>query len=291
MAGASPTLPPTAAYGSGSSTDPGMSFLLACVLASSIQEPAKPPPQMSGTGSPQGRVTIEARDGLKLFAEHRPASDPSAPFIVLFHQARSSRGEYRPIVPRLTELGYGTLAVDLRVGGSSREVANVTARGAKGRVKDPTYLDALADIEDALLYAREHCAKGKLIAWGSSFSAALVLQLAGTRPELVDGVLAFSPGEYFASLGKGESWIRDAARGVRCPVFVTAARSEGEGWLAIFEAIGSEAKTAHRPEAGVQVGSMALWEESEGSAACWQALTGFLAQHFPPPRTEAKPGG
>lgn len=276
-----------------------MVFLLAWALPFLLQEPpqpAKPAPEVAAPAGEAGRVTISARDGLKIFAEFRPASDPSAPLVVLFHQARSSRGEYRPIVPRLTELGYGTLAVDLRVGGTTREVANVTARSARGRVKEPTYLDARADIEDALLYAREHCTprtaeNEKVVAWGSSFSASLVLQLAGERPELVDGVIAFSPGEYFASLGKSESWIRDSARDVRCPVFVTASLSEGDGWNAIFEAIGSEAKTAHRPLASGKTGSMALWQESEGSAECWQALEAFLAQHFPPKGTETKSGG
>jgi pimeloyl-ACP methyl ester carboxylesterase len=195
---------------------------------------------------------------------------------VLFHQARSSRGEYRPLIPRLAELGYGCLAVDLRVGGSSR-----TVRQARGRVKPPTYLDALPDIEDALAFAREHYAQGKLVACGSSFSASLLLHLAATKPEALDGVVAFSPGEYFTNLGKDGNWVLESARGVRQPAFLSASLADGEEWLAIFEALGSTSKTAHRPVARGPSGAMALWEESPGSAECRQALEAFLQQHFP----------
>jgi dienelactone hydrolase len=237
------------------------------------------------------RVLIDAHDGNKLVAElYRASDDPATPVLVLYHQARSSRGEYRTIAPRLKERGYTCLAVDLRSGQASGDVPNLTARGVRMRGGNPTYLDALADIEDSLLWARASQPGGKLVAWGSSYSAALVLHLAGTKPELLDGVLAFAPGEYFVSLGKPETWIRDSAAGIRCPAFLTASRPEAAGMQAIFEAIPAGppgAKVAFLPAGEGRHGSRALWPDEASSEEYWKAVEAFLGQHFPAPAPAA----
>jgi dienelactone hydrolase len=63
----------------------------------------------------QDKVSFHAEDGLKITADLY-LIDFSEPFILLFHQAESSRGEYNDIAPRLNKLGYNCLAVDLRSG-------------------------------------------------------------------------------------------------------------------------------------------------------------------------------
>lgn len=252
-----------------------------------LQEAPGPEPQDAGPEKTVEHVAIETRDGLKLFAEiYLPHEDPSTPFLVLFHQARSSRGEYRQIAPRLKALGYNCMAVDLRSGKSCGEVMNLSAKTARKLGHNPTYLDALVDVEDSLAWARANHARGKLVAWGSSFSASLVLHVAGTRPELLDGAIAFAPGEYFSTLGKGATWIRDSARQVRCPVFVGSARSEKAEWQPIFEAMPTEAKTGFVPEAEGAHGSKALWKETPGHEEYWKALEAFLSAHFPPSRAK-----
>jgi pimeloyl-ACP methyl ester carboxylesterase len=209
------------------------------------------------------------------------APDPGTPMLVLYHQARSSKGEYRPIVPRLQALGYNCLSVDLSCGGTSRDVKNLSARKAKESGRNPTYLDALPEIQDSLRWAREKHAHGKLVAWGSSYSAALALCVAAESPELVDGVVAFSPGEYFTALGKSATWVRESVASLACPVFVSSSRREEADWRPIFEAIPAATKTSFLPSGPGEHGSRALWEESPGHAEYWAALEAFLRQHFP----------
>lgn len=62
-------------------------------------------------------ITFPSKDGLTLTADLYIMHDKSAPFIVLFHQARWSRGEYEEIAPRLNMMGFNCMAVDLRSGG------------------------------------------------------------------------------------------------------------------------------------------------------------------------------
>ena len=64
---------------------------------------------------------------------------PDVPLLILLHESRSSRGEYQPILPRLHELGYSTLNVDLSAGLECREVKNVTARKASELGRTPQH--------------------------------------------------------------------------------------------------------------------------------------------------------
>ena len=232
---------------------------------------------------PRGRKT-------PLYMELAPVEpDPRVPLLVLFHEARSSVGEYRPILPHLRALGYACLMVDLVTGGPCNEVVNRTALSAAKAGRSPTYLDAIPDMQDALVWAREHHTQGKVIAWGSGSSAALALQMAGEHKELVDGVIALSPGEFFTALGKSPTWIRDSAALVECPVLVSSARSEENEWKAIFAAVKSPLKTSFLPEGAGTHGTRALWPENKSQAEYWTAVEAFLRQHFPVPAAETPP--
>jgi dienelactone hydrolase len=221
-------------------------------------------------------IRFAAEDGLTITADLYRIDDDTAPFIVLFHQAGSSRGEYREIAPRLNALGFHCMAVDLRAGNTMRDVPNETARQARAARRPTTYLDALPDMRAALRHARSQLARGTLIAWGSSYSAALVLRLAADNPELVDAALAFSPGEYFGRLGKPGAWIREAAGRIRQPVFITSARDERRAWAAIFDAIPAPSKTSYLPTTRGNHGARALWKRFADSPGYWTAVSAFL---------------
>ncbi len=164
-------------------------------------------------------VTFLSGDGIKITADTYIAHEnKNTPLLVLFHQAGWSRGEYLEIAPKLNALGFNCIAIDQRSGKSVNGIENETALSAKQAGKNIRYVDALPDIEAALRYAKSQYNESKIIAWGSSYSAALVLHIAGTLSELVDGVLAFSPGEYFPKQGKSKSWIQDAAANISAPV-------------------------------------------------------------------------
>jgi pimeloyl-ACP methyl ester carboxylesterase len=259
-------------------------MLLAVVLC--FAQPtaqAQPPAPQAEAEKGVERVTLEREKQVPLWMELYIANpDPLTPMLVLFHQARSSKGEYRPIAPRLKTLGYNCLAVDLSCGGAFREVKNISARIAQNSGRTPTYLDGLVDMRDTLRWARENRAHGKLVAWGSSYTASLSLMLAAEHPEWVDGVVAFSPGEYFTAVGKSATWIAEAVREVACPVFVSSARSEEPDWKPIFAALGSKEKHSFLPAGPGTHGSSALFVESAGSAEYWTAIEAYLERYFPP---------
>lgn len=228
-------------------------------------------------------ITFPSADGLvitaDLYLQHKA---PTTPFIVLFHQAGWSRGEYLEIAPKLGALGFNCMAVDLRSGGAVNGVDNATATIAATAGKGTTYIDALPDMIAALEYARKNHAPGKLIAWGSSYSAALVLKIAGDHPQLVDGVLSFAPGEYFAKLGKSKTWIHESTKKITAPVFITSAKNEAKQWVALFAAVPGRQKVSYVPDTAGNHGSRALWKKFGDSDGYWRAVEGFLRRSFLP---------
>ena len=223
-------------------------------------------------------VSFKSADGLEVTADlYWKYDDKSKPFIVLCHQAGWSRGEYRAIAPMLNELGFNCLAIDQRSGGAVNGIENETAKRAAAAKKPTTYTDAEQDMIAAIDYARENYAQGKLILWGSSYSSALTLRIAGEHPDKVDGALAFAPGEYFKRLGKPGNWIETSAKKITCPVFITSAKNEKKNWEEIYSAIPSETKVAFLPKTAGNHGSRALWAQFDDSKAYWTAAKAFLA--------------
>jgi pimeloyl-ACP methyl ester carboxylesterase len=236
---------------------------------------------------------IQAEDKVPITGEIRRASpDPTTPFLLLLHDSHSSRGEYHELMPRLLSLGFNAMAIDLRVGGKCKQVKNVTARYAKG-IATLKRSDALLDIEAALLHARANEAHGKLFVWGSAYSASLALVAAERHPDLVDGVIAFAPGEYFQDDGQPENWVRDTAARVRCPVFVASEAGSEADWKPIFEALPAELRESFVPAKGGRHGSSSLWAEVPESEEYWKALIAFLDRHVPraPAAPDDVPGG
>lgn len=212
-------------------------------------------------------VTFAAADGVTVHADYR--GDGAGPLILLFHQAGSNHHEYDPVAPMLNDIGFDTLAVDQRSGGSAFGFANETAKAASG-----DYIAAYADLEAALAWGRAQGA-GPIVALGSSYSSSLVFVLAADHPEEVAAILAFSPGEYFGQDG----FVRAAAAKVRQPVFVSSASDSGE--ISAAREIVSAVKGRHeqfKPKAATH-GASALRADvnPEGAALIWQAVAAFLA--------------
>ncbi|HEU4588536.1 MAG TPA: alpha/beta hydrolase [Gemmatimonadales bacterium] len=250
--------------------------LLAALLALAPKASAR----AQATADPVG-ITFPSKDSLRITANVWVPHPLTAPFIVLFHQAGSSRAEYTEIAPRLVAMGFNCMAVDARAGGSVNGVRNETAQRAKAAGRGTDFLDAEQDLEAAIRYVRARYARGKVLGWGSSYSAALVLRLAGMRPGLLDGVLAFSPGEYFTDPPGSATYVRDGARRIAVPVFITSARSERKDWMGIYGAIDKLFRRAYVPEREGSHGSSALWKSTNGQEGYWQAVRGFLNLNFP----------
>jgi alpha-beta hydrolase superfamily lysophospholipase len=249
--------------------------------AGEAERAADPVPEEPHTAKAVARTRIEtiqfpAADGLLVTADLFQWHDEDAPFIVLFHQAGWSRGEYKEIAPKLGEMGFNCMAVDQRSGKGVNQVVNETAKLASAKKLGTSYLDALPDMRASLRLVQSRYPDAKRIAWGSSYSSALVLVLAGNEPELIDAVISFSPGEYFSKLGKGKDFVTKAASKIEQPVFITSAKAEHKSWKAIYAAMPSKNKSSFLPETSGNHGSRALWAKQKDAGAYWAAVQIFL---------------
>lgn len=214
-------------------------------------------------------VSFQASDGVTVTADVSRGSTNTV--IVLFHMAGASRGEYKQIAPALNSLGYTTLAVDQRSGRSFGGVKNETAARVPGK---SAFIDAVPDLKAAVNYARQSLGATRVGVVGSSYSASLVLVLAGQDRGFADAIMSFSPGEYFPD----RALVKKSAAGITVPVFITAARNEASQWKPIAEVIGGRA-TGFVPNGAGKHGATALLTPARDEY--WAALQGFLKANLP----------
>lgn len=227
---------------------------------------------LTGTIFGQETITYPSEDGVTITADLYD-SGSSDTFILLFHQAGWSRGEYQEIAPKLNKLGYSCLAVDQRSGGAVNDVKNITNVSAKEQGKKTKYIDAFPDIEASVAYVKKTYKPKKIVIWGSSYSSSLVLKYAGDNPDAINGVLSFSPGEYFGS----KDFITQSAKNIQVPVFISSARNEKKNWADIYGAIDTTTKQYFLPDGGRgNHGSRALWAKHAEHKEYWTAVESFL---------------
>ena len=224
-------------------------------------------------------VKFAATDKVQVTADLYMTKDEKAPFIILFHQAFYSRGEYVEIAPKLNAMGYNCLAIDQRSGNSFQGIANETHKSASAMKLATGFEDAYPDLEAALKYVKENYQPETLLVWGSSYSSSLAFVLAAKHSEDIDGLLAFSPGEYFLFEGKT---IEDYAKDVKCPVFITSAKAEDKEWERIGEAVKAEGTLFFIPTQRGVHGSSALMEKTANQEEYWEAVKAFFRNiHLP----------
>lgn len=215
------------------------------------------------------RVKFPSKDGVTITADMYEA-DPSYPWVVLFHMAQSSRGEFQRIAPKLNKLELNCIAVDLRSGKERNFIVNETYVLAKETGLGTEYLDAEADmkaaIEKAYLIARK-----PVIILGSSYSASLAIKL-GSEMSQVKAVIAFSPGEYF---GKKLDVAKEAARLTK-PTFIACGSDEKKYTDPIANAIKSAKKIYFSSPNGGAHGSACLEKGTKGETDYWVQLINFV---------------
>lgn len=225
-------------------------------------------------------VELTTRDAVTIPAHELDSADGGGPFVLLFHQGGASGwAEYAPIAPRLRELGYRTLIIDQRRGGDLFGGTNEVA--AAFDAEATSYCDVMPDLEAALDYARAADPSLRAILWGSSYSAALVIQLAARRPDDVAGVLAFSPASGDPMDGcRPEPW----AEQLSAPLLVMRPDAEMENagtaeQLALFADLGARIFVA---DPGLH-GSSMLVEERVGADTrpAWRVVIDFLSSVRP----------
>ena len=229
-------------------------------------------------------VSFESLDGLEITADLYFTGKES-PTVVMFHQSVSSRGEFRNIAPQIQKEGFNCLAVDLRWGKKDfwEKVPNETAKqyGTYEIVENydnseayqlnkvwPVIWKASEDMQATLEYLVAEEYSGPKLVMGSSFSAMLAFKLAAESKE-VDGVLAFSPGEYHPT---NDSLLADWSQQVSVPVYLSAGKDEMEMVKEVADYL-AHTKVGMHQSTGRHGASVLI---SEGGD--WLPLLAFLEQ-------------
>jgi pimeloyl-ACP methyl ester carboxylesterase len=215
-------------------------------------------------------VTFPSRDSLEVTADLY-ITESSNPYILLFHEQGSSRGEFHSIARRLCKMDYNCLAVDLRNGGNSSFVSNETAK----RCRESRCLAGAENIQWDMIAALEFVGRKSdlpVILFGSGANGSLSLKLANENDQ-VSAVVAMSPGEYFLP----NISIQDTIASLRKPVFVTSSQSELSYVKQLASGIEQQYVTLFEPKLGEgNRGTSSLTAENEHNAEYWLALLLFF---------------
>lgn len=218
----------------------------------------------------QQTVTFPSSDGLLITADLY-LQDKSLPYIILYHQANFSRGEYKETAPKLMKLGYNCLAVDLRSGKEVNYIQNETAARAREKNLPIGYLDAEKDMLSAIEYVKK-LTKEKIVLFGSSYSASLALKIAKGNNN-VNAIVAFSPGEYFQQ----QLVLKTALVKLDKPIFIASTANEHPFIKEMMSGVSDNLITWWTPSKGPGThGSKALWHASPGNDGCWMSLLMFF---------------
>lgn len=224
--------------------------------------------------SPQAQQTIRftADDGVEVTADHYVISTQK-PYLILLHQAGSSRGEYREIAPKLANLGFNCLSIDLRVGDEINFVKNQTAMDAESKGKPVSMVDAQKDLRAAIEFVAAR-SQQPIILLGSSYSASLGL-IEATHNFKVKAVVAFSPTEFFnTSLS-----VKDSIHNIYVPILALSTKFEYPEMSNLLLDVRKKHLTLFKPSMGEGAhGAQALWASNPNHKEYWMVLTQFFSQ-------------
>ena len=253
------------------------------ILSSCNHEIKKAPPneiRMATTNkiSAVKEISFYTPDGIQIFGDLYE-SDKKGQTILLFHQGGSNaRGEYASIIPNLVEKGYNILAIDQRVGGQYYGSYNRTLANTPTHIYGDGYgyCDAYNNLESALDFIIDSGFTGDKIIWGSSYSAALAIQLANNRQNDISGVLAFSP----ASGGSMKDCLADqyfATLKIPLLILKPPSEMESENSKLQFDSANKYGHQTYVPKNGVH-GSSMLVEKRVGNEVedTWAVVLSFL---------------
>jgi pimeloyl-ACP methyl ester carboxylesterase len=215
-------------------------------------------------------ITFYSTDSLLITADEYTVSEDH-PYVVLFHEQGSSRGEFKTVARRLCKMDYNCLAVDLRNGGSNEYVSNETARRCREKRCAAGRDGVEGDMKSAIQYAFLKSDRG-VVLFGSGLNGSLSLKMA-TENELVKAVVALSPGEYFLP----DLSIQDTIADLKKPVFITSSLSEFPYTEKLASSVDKQYLTLFKPQLGEGGrGTSALTSSNENSSEYWLALLLFF---------------
>ena len=215
-------------------------------------------------------VTFTSDDGLLVTAdEYIIASDN--PYILLFHEQESSRGEFETIARKLCKMDYNCLAVDIRNGGSVNFISNETVKRCRESRCPVGPGDVEKDMLAAINYAFERSSQ-PVILFGSCANGSLSLKVAREN-DRVRAVVALSPGEYFLPTIS----IQDTITNLKKPVFVSSSLSESPYVVQLVSGVEKDYVRHFEPKMGEGGrGSVSLSTENPNHSEYWLELLLFF---------------
>jgi len=215
-------------------------------------------------------VKFIAADGLEITADEYTL-ESGKPYVLLFHEQGSSRGEFSTIARRLCKLDYNCLAVDLRNGGKYDYVSNETVRQLREKRLEAEFKDIELDVLAAISYVREKSDQ-PVILFGSGANGSLSLSTA-LSDSSVRAVIALSPGEYFMP----EIKIQEAISALQKPVFITSSKAEYPYVSELASGMEQDYVTLFEPKQGIgDRGTRSFSVDYEYNSEYWFALMLFF---------------
>ncbi len=211
------------------------------------------------------------QDGVLVHGKFYYSDAAETKMMILCHQARYSKGEYQETAPKFNKLGYTCLAIDQRSGDKVNDDINKTAEHAKNMGLPCEFEDAETDIRAAVHYLFGKYGK-KITLMGSSYSAGLVLKVAATEKDKVEGVISFSPGEYF----KDTTMVRESLKILDIPVWITCSKEEIAETEKLVKGLDKKNITFFKPSKEGKHGSRALWKNYPDNKEYWESLNTFF---------------
>ncbi len=217
-------------------------------------------------------VTFTAADGLQITADEY-IIEPDNPYILLFHEQGSSRGEFSTIARMLCKMDYNCLAVDLRNGENFNFVSNETVKQLREKRLEANINDIEQDMVASINYAHEK-SNLPVVLFGSGANGSLSLKVALSN-ENVRAVVALSPGEYFMP----EIKIQDTITHLKKPVFISSSKSEFPYVSELASGIGKDYISLFEPKLGAgDRGTASLSVDYEQNTEYWIALILFFKE-------------
>ncbi len=162
--------------------------------------PQQPSPQSPSTSQDTMQfVELTAPDGANLMGDYYISANPRG-WVVYLHMMSGTRESYRPLASRLTRVGWGGIAIDLRGHGESQGgpdgYQSFSASEHRGSLKD---IDLAIDF-----LVSQGVDRSSIVLVGASIGANLSLAYAAAHPEM-SRIVALSPGTDYHGLKAGES--------------------------------------------------------------------------------------
>jgi len=236
---------------------------------------AKPvPDKILAKKYPAKKVTFKTTDDRIVYGELYEAGKDN-PVILLCHQSGFNKFEYVDIAPKLNELGFNCLAVDLTTGGTFQGNKNETIDKAKVAIdrSSMVFVDASEEEIIAAISFLNEKYKKKVTIWGSSSSATLGI-FAASKNENVNAAIAFSAFDHFR---ENRISLAVLIPKIDKPLFMTSAKVEASIITELLKDVQLKNNQIHFiPKGPGDHGSKAMWNERPDAEEYWIAIKSFL---------------